>query len=600
MKKYLINIIQYLLAGLLILPVNVLHSQNLIPFKKGGLFGYSDLAGRIIIEPAYEKVRFFDEQGYAQVTEEGQVLLIDSTGSPITAFRGLEQYEGRFDKIGRGAGKTYRFEVADQAGVLDSNLQVIFQTAAKSVAPTIHPEYFTIRKRENGQSLTALSNDKHRLLTPFKPGRVGITWPKREGDRLWFYTRNNNNEFEVYLPNGERLPKQYNAINSRTFHHSSFVICSQGDSVDLYDHELNLIYENFDLGGYRKPSSFSKSYPDSLTKYLRCELYRLNDKVSAYISPIDGQCFCIDRNTPKNIGPLAYADGKLLIEDGEKFKADLFNQGAIIFEKEGKKGIKNLNQQIIIPPGDYLPLNSNKTTYITVKDKNRFIHYDKNGQAIPGKSFHRSTHYLLQQEANGLYAFHKGDGKPLNGYVYDTLFILHYNHTYLAKKNNQYEILDTTGTIVKTLPYDQIVKLRSNKKYYIISKGNKKGLLNYLGEIKLEPTYQDLTNFTKNTNQHLFIATDFQGNKQVITVTGQVIYPNLKEPQKYKVKTLKDGYYLISYDRGPLECFSPSGQKIMSLENKGSFVYSQKYLKRGLIKKDGYLINFKTGIVYKE
>src|SRR5690606_37480722 len=77
MKKFVL-----ISAGLsLLMSVAVsLSAQELIPFRKGNLWGYADDQGKIVIEPRFERTWFFTGDDVARVRQKGLYGYIDRSG----------------------------------------------------------------------------------------------------------------------------------------------------------------------------------------------------------------------------------------------------------------------------------------------------------------------------------------------------------------------------------------------------------------------------------------------------------------------------------------------------------------------------------------
>src|SRR5690606_39734726 len=78
MKKFVL-----ISAGLsLLMSVAVsLSAQELIPFRKGNLWGYADDQGKIVIEPRFERTWFFTGDDVARVRQKGLYGYIDRSGN---------------------------------------------------------------------------------------------------------------------------------------------------------------------------------------------------------------------------------------------------------------------------------------------------------------------------------------------------------------------------------------------------------------------------------------------------------------------------------------------------------------------------------------
>ncbi len=56
-------------------------AQDLVPYRKGNLWGYSSPQGKIVIEPVYERTHFFTGDGVARVKSKGLYGFINKTGA---------------------------------------------------------------------------------------------------------------------------------------------------------------------------------------------------------------------------------------------------------------------------------------------------------------------------------------------------------------------------------------------------------------------------------------------------------------------------------------------------------------------------------------
>ncbi len=56
------------------------HAQDLIPYRKGSAWGYSDASGKIVIAPVYERTHFFSPDGLARIKQRGLYGYINRQG----------------------------------------------------------------------------------------------------------------------------------------------------------------------------------------------------------------------------------------------------------------------------------------------------------------------------------------------------------------------------------------------------------------------------------------------------------------------------------------------------------------------------------------
>ena len=63
------------------------------------MYAYSDTDGNLIIQPKFDHVERFNCSGYAIISNQGNAMIIDSTGKLRTKIKGLEHFKGKFDEI---------------------------------------------------------------------------------------------------------------------------------------------------------------------------------------------------------------------------------------------------------------------------------------------------------------------------------------------------------------------------------------------------------------------------------------------------------------------------------------------------------------------
>jgi hypothetical protein len=110
------------------------------------LYGYSDIDGNVIFQPKFDHVERFNGSGYAIVSNQGNAMIIDSTGKLRTEIKGLEHFKGKFDKIS-GYRRTFYFKKGDFRGVMDSILNFTYYHLGESVYISEDPNYLRISNK---------------------------------------------------------------------------------------------------------------------------------------------------------------------------------------------------------------------------------------------------------------------------------------------------------------------------------------------------------------------------------------------------------------------------------------------------------------------
>lgn len=100
------------------------NAQELVPYCKNGVYGYSDLKGKIKIEPQFRRASLFNN-GTAIVYMEREYFLINSNGKKL--------FTKGYDDIDLLQGNLYVAQKGDSSGVIDSKGKVVLPIVYKSI-----------------------------------------------------------------------------------------------------------------------------------------------------------------------------------------------------------------------------------------------------------------------------------------------------------------------------------------------------------------------------------------------------------------------------------------------------------------------------------
>lgn len=590
------NVSTFLTLFFLVYNLPFLFSQDLIPYKKGDHFGYSDVEGNIVIAPTFDEVDFFNRHGHGIVTFEGKKLLIDSTGNRVE-IKGQELNQGKFDRISTGFHKIYRYRIGRSTGLLDSNFQVILQTSGHSLATTLSPNYFTKRKTVDRVRLTTMIDRSGKELIPYKTGYTRIEMLSKEDQNL-LICQDTKEGLYMYLPNGKPIGPAYTKIDFHTLKEEELIFCTREEKIDVYNYQFKLLISGFDFNYFESDENrLSEADATILTPEVRCRIYKTNKKIKTYPPTKSHPCICFDRREKEF---QLYAEGKSLLREGEKIVEVLGKPKVFSYEKNGLKGVRTFQDQDLIPLGEQEPVSLSRFRNVVLKTDKGFRLYSNSEKPVDDQLYSEVSTFAIQKKEGTPYAFHYLDGIPRTDYVYEAIKPLYFGRTVIAKKNKHYAILDTLGNPIVQLPYDEVSKLDAYGKILLISKDNKKGIATAEGDVIVAPQYQKITNFDRSHGGDVFIAVDFTGIKSLITSTGDVLQTERRHFDDNAVKKLRDGYFLIKNSKGQSYFFAPNGKKVIQLNSSDITSFSPNFLKKGLVKVNDYFVNYKTGVIYKE
>lgn len=169
----------------------------------------------------------------------------------------------------------------------------------------------------------------------------------------------------------------------------------------------------------------------------------------------------------------------------------MFNDGMAIVEKDGKWGIIDNNNKVIIPfQYDRLTMSYKEPYWIIARKNEKEGMIDRQGQIqIPFEydDIGQFSDGLAKVEKEGKTAFINTHNKVVIDWAereYETEFI--YGLTYYHKNGKNY-VMNTDGKVVFSTPY-HISYI--DKNHIIIIHNEKYGLLNHQGKVILPPIYQ--------------------------------------------------------------------------------------------------------------
>ena len=200
----------------------------------------------------------------------------------------------------------------------------------------------------------------------------------------------------------------------------------------------------------------------------------------------DGKQILIDRNTLKPVPTPTYE------------LVDFLWNGQFRVKKEGKVGVVDWNDQVIIP-----------------------IIYDELG-------FIDRKRPLIQAKKNGLWGIIDKSGKYILPFKYEEIWFANEEDKFKVKKNDKWGIVNQKDSVLIPIQYDY---LSSPSKHYSggeeiwleFSKNNKYGYLNLKDEVVIPPMYDYLLDF----NASGFAEAERNGKRGIINKENQIVLPFL-------------------------------------------------------------------------
>ena len=145
----------------------------------------------------------------------------------------------------------------------------------------------------------------------------------------------------------------------------------------------------------------------------------------------------------------------------------------IIFEENGKKGIKDIRGTVRVP-----------------------AIYEGYAVLYSFLSF-RSTP-VIAQDVNGMFAIVKADGSgtPITAFEYDYMDIEPYSKLFIAGKNGKCALMDKDGKILTPFELDAVVRDLPINGHIEVKKSDKLGIYNYCMNLYIPPVYDEIVDHT--------------------------------------------------------------------------------------------------------
>ena len=509
---------------------------DLIPYRKGNLWGFSDINKKIIIPCQYDDAEPF-KNGVATIQKNRLYGCIDKTGKDILPIkydsiiifnseliiikkegnRGIfnvllnkEVLPCQYDEVSIDTKQNIKVQKNGLWGIFDKN--------GKEIAPC---KYIQEPNFDKGLAVGELSG-RYELINP--KGEI-LVHATEEAIKIFneeLYWIKKNDKWELYKINGKRIKKaQYDDISEYNDSNDFFVVrignqtgvldkkgkevvACKYDKIELTQNyivaEKNKLKGVLDKKGKEMipfKYDFIKELNQNLFKIEINSQYGIIDKAGTEIIP------CIH----KTILIRDFKDGKAFIcsdegcsiinEKGEKIK-DLSCKNiqkpedgfAMMWSEFRKKGVvSQLGQEILPCKYETVIMGSDKA--FAVKLENKWTIFDNTGKEIIANKYQNISKYDKEND----------------------LFEIHFKDK-LSFKNKE-------GKMIVLYKYDALEGFYIDKGLAIVGLGDKKGVIDYIGNEIIAPKYNKVRFWYKKK----IIMAEYNNQWGVFDTNGTEIIP---------------------------------------------------------------------------
>jgi hypothetical protein len=598
----------YYLFLLLSFFIQSLNGQYLVPYKKGDLYGYSTLDGKIMITPKYTKASIFNHNGYAAVYKNEEAFIIDSLGKPVKHIKGLAKKQWKFDKLRSYDKYNFIAQIDSLNLFIDANFNLLFKVKETLDGFTSDFKYARVLKGKRPRDdYYAIIRDDGKTIIPFSTDYIRMHYSFRDSFPPLFSMKRDG-KYYIYDAEGKPVLDTIYDIRPNIFRgvKDTYFILLRNDTVDILSSHHQVLFENLSLTGYM----------DSVTYQNVLEKVNYDNKVLFRIFGIpksvrcdytwSDHCICFRKNA-KGKQEAVYRNGKSVLKAGEeKAFYNIFSE-RIAYQKMGKWGVRNAKGEDLIPlfEGKF-KFFSNKKAF-TIYTDDLYYYYSPEGEFLGGP-YDDISNCKIKKPDSPQYAFHCYDGVPRTAFKYDEVETLLGRVAYLVRKGNHCEIIDTNAVVMQSFDCETYEETE-NKRFIRITKDEKQGLIHWAGELILPLEYEYISITDKKADYPFIFARRAGGPLEVFRWDGQVVDINMERESDFESTVYKDGYYKILYPDGKNRYFDPDGKLIATqppLKEERLYGWSQVIARKyGLLKIEEvsgqhYYFNYRTGVVYKE
>lgn len=193
------------------------------------------------------------------------------------------------------------------------------------------------------------------------------------------------------------------------------------------------------------------------------------------------------------------SNGKMIIKPKYDKESD-FQHGVAIVRLNGKEGLINVNDNVIIAFGTYDDIYDFKGNRARVRKNKRYGIIDQNGKEILPCAYISADNYRFQlcelTDKNNKEGIVDLNGKVVVPFIYDKLVQMQIEGVIKAKRDGKWGYLNYNGEDVIRFEYDYIeqpvrgmIAVKKNKKF---------GFINTLGEEIVPCVYDTVYTFNEN------------------------------------------------------------------------------------------------------
>ena len=516
------------LIVLLIFPL-LAWTQNVVPFKKGALWGYRTRQGKEILPPWFENADSFSN-GLAKFQLAGKWGYVDENGtvSIPCRFDIASRFKEGFATVSIGA-TDYIHRTLGGYGVINQKGEEIIPLKYDLVIAYMGNLFLIYDKGHIG-----FANRKGKIIIPvnfdgfggncttpdhLKPFKEGLIWLDIKGQyALYDTTGKQIAPMEYYVPTDFKNGKAF------AWHKGKYQIINKKlETLREFDFDDK---DEFEYGMARVKKGNLLGYIDTNYNYIITPQYKdarlysnglikvSNDSLHGYID-----------QTGKLIIPMKYKD------------IDSFSDGIAIFREGDKRGYISSENKIIAPLEYDYAENFQNGLAIVVKNAHALWGViDKNNKAVIPFKYNNITREwqdyfsCTDDKINSFFKrgkllFTSGDIKDykLEHFLYAGKAMM--GSIIIFTKNKLQGLMDSTGKIIVPCKYDSIVIHAYNEGYNNAKIQNKWGTIDFSGRTIIPFLYDDPIYFEEDS----LAQVKLNGKRIYINKRGQTITEKDKE-----------------------------------------------------------------------
>ncbi|PHI18076.1 hypothetical protein CEQ90_19825 [Lewinellaceae bacterium SD302] len=574
-----------------------IYGQNRVPYLVDTIYGYSDYNGELIIPAKYDKASLFYQNGYAIVDSSQYRSVIDINGvSLLTTFS--PNTRGWFTKLVMkrpSNGKIYYiFGNGSYNNLVDEKFNRLLSLPDSNDIFSWHQMTGLVKvgKGVINKDFAFYNLEGKRITKWFENNILAISVG---GEKFIKEKKLKDKYFRLYNFEGVLVSdKKYSEFKVIEYDTSEALMLADVTSFELRNNKGELLLPPVPNDIIYDEVKFKNTIDIGYTTKQIFEIMKRRNIGSCYHDDLNDK-FVFITNSNKKSPRQIFVNGKKSLTGNQIFRKYVDCRGAIIFKEGERMGCINLLDDTLINlEKQKLVYYNGSNTIVVIKDRFYYL-YNLDENKIEERKYNRISLYELESTDNSKVALHIYNGFALTNFKYQSIKKISGKNKFLCKLESNYELIDSTGSLIAEFEYNYIRQLKKGD-FFLIKKNGLFGICDLNGKEIVPPEYKKCL---KLDGKPPFLLEDVNGIVLLANSQGKIYNSDIPVTVS-NIKKYRDGTYSIDTGKNK-RFYSSHGVYLFDLNG---FSYDLPKWKRGLLINASeypyfYYCDWRSGIEFK-